>query len=539
MSRRIDIELTSSRDDGSWTWRAAGAREPKGTLDAAILPSGAQVGDVLRAEIEAYLDGLSIVAVSPPRAPRAEPNRLEIRGAGASDVPLVTTTLARTRPGERGARRRGERSDRADRGDRDRGPGDRDRGRGDRERGRGDRERGPGDGRRPARDRQEGRHERPARPTPPPVENKPKPKRLRPGKTHRTALLDAVPAEHRPIAEQLLQGGIPSVRQAIDKQNAELRAAGKTEVKPDELLRIADDLRHRASAAVWRDRAEAAAASVDELDLRDLRSVVNAADDAGRDDEARALATQLREALAKRVEQEHAAWLAELSETLRAGRAVRALRLSSRPPKAGAPVPGDLANQLVEAASTALTEETGQERWATVLEALAFSPVRRRVVPQSLPTKLSPELRATVARLGSRLPEIAHIFAIEPDQSSSRPPRPAARRRPAGRSDDAKGVDTKRPARKGGRPARKPRPDDNAATRKASTNTAAADTASTDAAAADTGPADTGPADTAAATVASDINEAERGDVQGDAPADAPATPLNGEGDPARRPEDG
>src|SRR5215207_3528287 len=516
MSRRIDIELTSSRDDGSWTWRAAGAREPKGTLDAAILPSGAQVGDVLRAEIDAYLDGLSVIAVSPPRAPRADPNRLEIRGAGASDAPLVTTTLARTRPGERPARRRGERSDRADRGDRDRGPGDRERGRGDRdrgpgdrERGRGDRDRGPGDrergrgnGRRPARDRQEGRHERPARPTPPPVETKPKLKRLRPGKTHRTALLDAVPAEHRPIAEQLLQGGIPSVRQAIDKQNAELRAAGKTEIKPDELLHIADDLRHRASAAVWRDRAEAAAASVDELDLRDLRSVVNAADDAGRDDEARALATQLREALAKRVEQEHAAWLAELSETLRAGRVVRALRLSSRPPKAGAPVPGDLANQLVEAASTALTEETGQERWATVLEALAFSPIRRRVVPQSLPTKLSPELRATVARLGSQLPEIAHIFAIEPDQSSSRPPRPAPRRRPAGRGDDAKGVDTKRPAGKGRRQSRKPRLDGNAAADTAVADTAAADTAPADTAVADTAAADTAPADTALADTA-------------------------------------
>jgi hypothetical protein len=402
-------------------------------------------------------------------------------------------------------------------------------------------------------------------------------------------LLDAVPAEHRPIAEQLLQGGIPSVRQAIDKQNAELRAAGKTEVKPDELLRIADDLRHRASAAVWRDRAEAAAASVDELDLRDLRSVVNAADDAGRDDEARALATQLREALAKRVEQEHAAWLAELSETLRAGRVVRALRLSSRPPKAGAPVPGDLANQLVEAASTALTEETGQERWATVLEALAFSPIRRRVVPQSLPTKLSPELRATVARLGSQLPEIAHIFAIEPDQSSSRPPRPAARRRPAGRSDDAKGVDTKRPSGKGRRQARKPRPDRNAPADTAPDNTATADTALADTASvdtasadtaradtapdgnastetaladtappdtappdtapadtapadtapADTAPADTAPADTAPATVASDIDEAVQDDAQGGAPAETPATPLNGEGDPASRPEDG
>src|ERR671910_676676 len=267
MSRRIDIELTSSRDDGSWTWRAAGAREPKGTLDAAILPSGAEVGDVLRAEIEAYLDGLSVIAVSPPRAPRADPNRLEIRGTGASDAPLVTTTLARTRPGERPARRRGERSDRADRGDRDRGPGDRERGRGDRDRGPGDRERGRGGGRRPARDRQEGRHERPSRPAPPPVETKPKPKRLRPGRTHRSALLESVPAEQRPIADQLLL--------------------------------VAEDLRPRALAAVWRDRAEAAVASVDELDLRDLRSVVNAAGDAGRDDEAKALASQLREALGR------------------------------------------------------------------------------------------------------------------------------------------------------------------------------------------------------------------------------------------------
>ncbi len=30
MSRRIDIELTSALPDGSWTWRAAGARKPNG-----------------------------------------------------------------------------------------------------------------------------------------------------------------------------------------------------------------------------------------------------------------------------------------------------------------------------------------------------------------------------------------------------------------------------------------------------------------------------------------------------------------------------
>jgi hypothetical protein len=428
MSRRIEIELTSSRDDGSWTWRAAGAREPRGTLESALVPGGAQVGDVLRAEIDGYLDQMSVVAILPPRAPRREPERLELHGAG-SDRPLVTTTLVRERsddrrpPARRGDRReRGERTERGGRGDRERreGPGRRERG--ERDRGRSER-----DGRRPAA-RQEGRHERPERPAPPPIEAKPKPKRLRPGKVHRTALLEAVSPEQRPIAEQLLQGGIPSVRQAIEKQNEALRAEGKTEVKADQLLRVAEELRQRAAGAVWRDRAEAAIAAVDELDLRDLRSVVNAAGDAGRDEDARALAAQLREALANRVEKEQAAWLADLADTLRAGRVVRALRLSSRPPKAGAPIPGDLANQLVEAASAALTAETGQERWATVLDALAFSPIRRRVVPQSLPTKLSPQLRATVARLGTRLPEIAHIFAIEPEESAGRAPRSPARR---------------------------------------------------------------------------------------------------------------
>ena len=126
-------------------------------------------------------------------------------------------------------------------------PGDRDRDR----QGGGDRREGGGDRRerRPSRDRQEARHERPARPAPPPVETKPKPKRLRPGKTHRNAFLEAVPAEQRPIAEQVLLGGIPAVRAAIDKQNDELKAAGKPAVKADSLLKVAEDLRPGACAA--------------------------------------------------------------------------------------------------------------------------------------------------------------------------------------------------------------------------------------------------------------------------------------------------
>ena len=49
MSRRIEIELTSARPDGSWTWRVAGAKQPKGVVEGALLPDDAKVGDVLRA----------------------------------------------------------------------------------------------------------------------------------------------------------------------------------------------------------------------------------------------------------------------------------------------------------------------------------------------------------------------------------------------------------------------------------------------------------------------------------------------------------
>src|SRR5918995_1559545 len=354
MSRRIDIELTSTRDDGSWTWRAAGAREPRGTIDGGLLPAGASVGDVLRVEVEGYLDGIEVTAVVPTRAPRREPDRLEIMGSSSrGDDQLVTTQLAGGRRGERGGGRdrerdRGERSERGERGDSDRrgrgegrdgrardGRSGDDRG-GERgggaerggERGGGGAERGGERGERRDRPDSPDRGERHQRPAAPAVEAKPKPNRLRPRPTH------------------------------------------------------------RAPAARWRDRGEAAVANVDDLDLRDLRSVVTAAGDAGRDEEARALATRLREALVNRVEKEQSAWLAELADMLREGRTVRALRLSSRPPKAGAIIPADLSNQLVEQTNAALTEETGQERWATVLDALAYSPIRRRVIPTSLPAKL-------------------------------------------------------------------------------------------------------------------------------------------------------
>jgi len=390
------------------------------------LPSGAKVGDIVRAEADFDVDGITVTAVLPAKGARREPERIELIGPPREEQ-LVTTVLA---PGSRSGRRgdgdrrrpprdrgdrppRRERSDRPPSGDsssRPRRSGSRD----------GDRS-----STRPGSDRaaRAPRRERPARPAPEP---RPKAKRLRAGRVHRNEVLAELPEEQKPIAEQVLRGGIPAVRQAVDKQNEQARSSGAPEIKADGVVSIAEQLLPRLRAAEWHDKADAALADVDEVSLTDLRAVVVAADRDARDEVTRPLAEQLREALTRRVEQEHRDWLDELGETLDSGRTVRALRLSSRPPKAGAPLPTELSTRLAEAAGAALTADTAPDRYATVLDALAYSPVRTVVVPQGVPAEPGEALLAAVGKLASRLPQVASAFGLE-----SGPAKPAARPIPA------------------------------------------------------------------------------------------------------------
>ena len=371
----------------------------------------------MRAEADFDLDGVTIISIAAKQdKKRNEAERIEIIGQPRRDDQLVTSTLT--------SRPKGDRRDSRDRGDR------------------GDRPDRPGRSGRPGRPPREGdaarpkeRAERPARsaerrpPRARPDEPaKPKPKRLRAGRVHRAAVLEELPPEHRPIAEQVLAGDIPAVRQAIEKENTTRTAAGQPTINGDQLLAIAEKLRPQLRTAEWRDKAEAAMADVDEIDLRDLRSVVVAADSAARDDDTRALATQLREALTKRVDAEQAAWVAELTSALDEGRVVRALRLSSRPPKAGVILDPALTTRLAEGACASLTADAPAERWAAVLDATAFSPVRLAVKPHSLPEKPSDELVASVKKLASRLPQVAAAFGIEvsdaPRSRASSKPKP-------------------------------------------------------------------------------------------------------------------
>ena len=69
------------------------------------------------------------------------------------------------------------------------------------------------------------------------------PRRLAASTTYRNAALATLKPEELPVAEQLVRGGIPAVRQAIEEQNARARADNRPEVTPGPLLAMAEQLR--------------------------------------------------------------------------------------------------------------------------------------------------------------------------------------------------------------------------------------------------------------------------------------------------------
>ncbi len=441
MSRRIEIELTSARPDGTWTWRAAGAQKPKGVLDGGLLPNGAATGLVLRAEAEFELDGITILSVTGTKEKSDKGNLLAFI---PSDRPFeeVTQQLAKRDRGDRGdrpPRRDGDRPQRRDRPPRGDGAPRRDGPGGDRpprsdgaprrDGPGGDRgprpDRGPGGDRAPRTDRgpRPERRQRPSFTAPPELPQRPKAKRLKPGRAHRNAVLAELPEEQRPVAERALQGGIPAVRQAVIEQNARLKAEGQPEVPAAGLLALAEQLLPKLRVAEWLDRADAATSDIEELDLRDLRSVVAASEDpvVARDETTRELAASLKTALATKQEKELNLWFGDIDAAIGVGRIVRALKLSSQPPKAGIRFPAELATRLIDATNASLTADSLPDRWVAVLEAAAFAPIHTHVTAAAKPQQSSDELTATVTRVASLLPQIAALFEVEVRQGAHSP----------------------------------------------------------------------------------------------------------------------
>ena len=112
---------------------------------------------------------------------------------------------------------------------------------------------------------------------------------------HRNALLATLRPEQLPVAEQLLRGGIPAVRQAIDEQNTAARADGRPAIAADPLLAMAEELLPAVNLATWKDRATSAQTAGQELRLRELRAVVAASRTVTLDEEGRTLAKALQD----------------------------------------------------------------------------------------------------------------------------------------------------------------------------------------------------------------------------------------------------
>ncbi len=403
----MDVELTSERPDGTWTWRAAGARQPKGVLDGTLLPGGVGIGDVVRAEADIDIEGITITTVLPVRGQRKAAPRLEVLGSGREEASVITQWR------ERGGR--GDDADRPPRRSREDRPG------GDRPPSarRDARPEGAATSRpsrhRPAGAEPSGAERRRSHPRPPRVEEvaRPKPKKLRPGRRHRDALMAELPREQQAIAEQMLRGGLPAVRTALEEQNTAARREGKPEAPSAAVLAIAEALLPRVRLADWLDRADAALVDAEDIALADLRSVVVSADDVTREEQTREPATRLRQVLERRTAEEQAAWRDDFARSLDSGRVVRALRLSSRSPVPGERLADEAAARLAEAAGKAMTADVAPDRWATLLDAVAYSSVRRAVVPEGVPSEPGEELLAQVRKHAGRVPAIAERFGVE------------------------------------------------------------------------------------------------------------------------------
>jgi hypothetical protein len=242
-------------------------------------------------------------------------------------------------------------------------------------------------------------------------------------------VLAALAPEQRAIAEQVLRGGLAGVRHAVEEQNTQAKAAGGPEIKADAILTLAEELLPGLRAAEWRDRGEAAAAAIDDISLRDLRTVVAGADAAGRDEESRALAARLREGLERRAAAEREAWTDEIKTCLAEGRVVRALRVSGRAPEQGLRLPPEIASGLSTAAGEAMTADTAVDRWMALLEAVLSSPIRRTIQPKALPAGVDDETRKTLRQSIAKVPALGPLLGESP---SSRPlPPPPPRRPPA------------------------------------------------------------------------------------------------------------
>ena len=370
MPNRLDIEITSQSTESSYTWRSAGAKEPKGTIKASLLPSGVAIGDVLKVEADFMIDGIEITAVLPQKIKKDGPELLELLGTGKETAGVTTSLVKKSNNRKRRKDARvGPKNNKAK----------------DRKRSRSSKATTERKDRKPYRS--------------------PRGKRLKPSKKYRNEYIESLPDLQKPIAKELSGSTIPNLRRTIEKMDL-------PEGFPDALLDYAENLNQQLKMAEWMDRATAVENNIENIDLQDFRSVVASSARWAKSSDSLAIKERLELKLNERIDQDHKKWLNSIEEALQEEKTVRALNLSSRSPKAGAQLPEAITTRLIAQANKALNAETTAHRWSIVVEAVAFSPVRQKITPDGLPTEISEELKQSIKKHGDRIPQIAKVFTL-------------------------------------------------------------------------------------------------------------------------------
>ena len=410
MSRRIEIEITSLNGDLA-TWRAAGAKLPKGVLQASLVPGGALIGHVYRADIEQYMEGIEVLSVMAPKSaspldPRNE--RLELIPEVMKGPDVVVTYAPKGRGARRdddrheGSRREGSKRPTTKREPREgtRSPGDRPARAPRGEDKAGTSSERPARGPRADRTARTSRPERPRGPQQPPLTT-----------IHRNALLATLSPEQLPVAEQLLRGGMPAVRSAVELQNKNATAQSRPTIDATTIERIAEDLLKRTNLALWKDRAGGAVAAGRELRLRDLRAVVTSAKTVSLDEEARVQLKELQTSLTARVDHLRTQWNEKLESAITSKNVKEALGLVARPPDVSTRVSADAAVRVVALVSEALSAEQDPTQWREIVELTADTSIRRNVKPQGIPSDEAS--RAVAVHNAGAIPELAKLLGMK------------------------------------------------------------------------------------------------------------------------------
>jgi hypothetical protein len=253
--------------------------------------------------------------------------------------------------------------------------------------------------------------------------------------THRNSLLATLSPEQLPVAEQLLRGGMPSVRAAVAEQNKNATAQGRPTIDATTIDRIAEDLLGKTNLALWKDRAAGAIGAGRELRLRDLRAVVTSAKTVSLDEEARVQLKELQVSLTARLEHLRTQWNAKLESAIESKNVKEALALVARPPDMSTRVSAEMAAKVVAITSEALNAEADPTLWKEIVELTVDTSIRRNVKPLGIPNDES--CKAVAIHNAGAIPEFAKLLGMKvppPPPPTRIARRPTTRRPPTRRA---------------------------------------------------------------------------------------------------------